>query len=60
MNEVEAIDTLNAYRNGFPVTEPGELGVPTAYVELVQEKLADLPEDDYLHWRARLVGEWWP
>ena len=52
MDEVEAISTLQAYRNGFRVTEPGD-GVPNAYVEWANPDLGNVHPESVRYWRAR-------
>jgi len=52
MDEVQAISTLNAYRNGFRVTDPGT-GVPNAYVEWAHENLEKENPANVAYWRAR-------
>lgn len=47
----EAIDTLNAYRNGFRTPDPGR-GVPSAHVEWAHPEIARIPAAQVAHWRA--------
>jgi len=55
-DEIEAISTLQAYRNGFKVTEPG-VAVPQAYVEWAHEKLEQIHVANVPFWRARAIVE---
>lgn len=51
LDESEAISTLNAYRNGFGVTDPGK-GVPAPYVEWAHDRIKDISVARVPSWTA--------
>jgi len=53
-DEKEAISTLNAYRNGFEVTDPGP-GVPSAYVEWAHPDLSKIGSHHVIVWTAKEI-----
>ena len=55
-DEHQAVGTLNAYRNGFKVTEPAEEGiVPYAYVEWAHAEIERLSASNVPFWRAKVI-----
>jgi hypothetical protein len=55
MDEIEAVSTLNAFRNGFKVTDPGNVGPPNAYVEWAHPEIEKIHPVQVRHWRARMI-----
>lgn len=50
-HEREAINTLNSYRKGYKVTDPGKTDPPNAYVVWAHPKVEELSASDVPFWR---------
>ena len=55
-DEIEAVATLQAFKNGFKVTDPATAGVvPYPYIEWAHPQIEKLHPIEVMHWRARLL-----
>ena len=52
-DEIEAISTLQAFKNGFKMTGPGQVGPANAYVEWAHPEIGKLHPYEVSYWRAR-------